>query len=93
MSIAQVGDKGEADCSGPTLVQPLVDLVVAAGSSALFVCKICGRPRPTIEWTGPGLSVLEPSARVKLNYSDNNVVTLQVRAFVVYLKNQLQMVH
>jgi Immunoglobulin I-set domain len=64
----------------PVLLQPLVDLVVAAGSSALFVCKVCGRPRPTIEWSGPGRAVIVPNERTKLNYSDNNVVTLQVKS-------------
>jgi hypothetical protein len=68
----------------PTLLQPLVDLVVAAGSSALFVCKVCGRPRPTIEWSGPGRAVIVPNERTKLNYSDNNVVTLQVNYSIFF---------
>ncbi|WAR10793.1 LOW QUALITY PROTEIN: KALRN-like protein [Mya arenaria] len=35
----------------PSVATPLSSLTVKAGESAVFTCRICGRPRPNVTWT------------------------------------------
>ena len=45
----------ELPASFPVL---LSDVTVIQGDHALFTCKVCGRPRPTVTWRAPDGTIL-----------------------------------
>lgn len=53
-------DLYELPASFPVL---LTDVTVAQGDHALFTCKVCGRPRPTVTWRGPSGAVITTGKR------------------------------
>lgn len=64
--------------AGPIIQQPLVDVILHAGETAVFTCKICGRPRPNVTWKSPDSSVISPGPRVTLTHTDDGVFSLHV---------------
>ena len=63
----------------PLFKQDLSSVVVDVGGTAVFTCRVCGRPRPTVTWHGPNKTELVGGPRVALSYSEDGEATLKVR--------------
>ena len=63
----------------PLFKQDLSSVVVDVGGTAVFTCRVCGRPRPTVIWHGPNKTELVGGPRVALSYSEDGEATLKVR--------------
>ena len=57
----------------------LKDASVSVGEVAVFTCRLCGKPRPSILWTGPDHSQISHSTQTLCDFSDDGLARLQVR--------------
>src|SRR5688572_20260849 len=72
----------------PSFLQPLSTMSVVVGGTAVIKCRICGRPRPAIAWTGPDEKVIATSScNLTLSYSDDGTAMIEVSYQVGYLFN------
>ncbi|XP_053386213.1 kalirin-like isoform X3 [Mercenaria mercenaria] len=62
----------------PSVHAPLKSLTVQAGDVAVFTCRICGRPRPNINWSFNNNIPVVPDQRTVISYREDGVVTLQI---------------
>ena len=62
----------------PSVHTPLKSLRVQAGDVAVFTCRVCGRPRPNINWSFNNNIPVLPDQRTVISYREDGVVTLQV---------------
>ncbi|XP_070187688.1 kalirin-like [Littorina saxatilis] len=62
----------------PIVQQPLTSIIVQAGDTVTFTCKICGRPRPTISWRYQDSNPITPGPHAMLLYNEEGVATLQL---------------
>jgi len=62
----------------------LKDVSVGTGDVAVFTCRVCGRPKPNIVWTGPDQTQISNSAQTLCDYFDDGLARLQV-SVPVYL--------
>ena len=63
----------------PLVKRDLTGVMVEVGGTAVFMCRMCGRPRPTVTWCGPNQAELVSGPRVAFSYTDDGTATLQVR--------------
>ncbi|XP_067891435.1 kalirin isoform X2 [Heterodontus francisci] len=62
----------------PEFLIPLADLTCAIGETVILRCKVCGRPKPTVNWKGPDQNVLVNGTRYTLSFSDSGEVMLKI---------------
>ena len=64
----------------PSILQPLSTVSVPVGGTAVIKCRVCGRPRPAIAWTGPDQKVIVSSSScdLTLSYSDDGTAMIEV---------------
>lgn len=62
----------------PVFSPHIQDVTVEEGSTAVFTCRVCGRPRPNLMWFGSAQQVLEESENVKIELGDDGEATLSV---------------
>ena len=51
---------------------------IITGEHALLTCRVCGRPRPQVQWRRPDGSVISSSPRYSMAYTEDGTVMLQV---------------
>jgi len=56
----------------------LKDASVSAGDVAVFTCRVCGKPRPNVLWTGPDRTQISFSMQTLCDYFDDGLARLQV---------------
>ena len=64
----------------PMVQQPLTSLTVQAGDTATLTCRVCGRPRPQVQWRYRDSQVIVQghNPRVLMMYNEEGLATLQV---------------
>ena len=62
----------------PVFEQPLRNITVPKGKTAIFTCHLCGRPRPTIVWKGPDQEYLSNGPRFSIEYDEDGTSMLKV---------------
>ncbi|CAH1789675.1 unnamed protein product [Owenia fusiformis] len=62
----------------PEIVEPLCDVMVAAGETATMTCKVCGKPRPNITWRGPDKTILKSGDRIQITDDDDGMSSLKI---------------
>ncbi|KAK3762374.1 hypothetical protein RRG08_031956 [Elysia crispata] len=64
----------------PMVQQPLTSLTVQAGDTATLTCRVCGRPRPQVQWRYRDSQVIVQghSPRVLMMYNEEGLATLQL---------------
>ncbi|CAD5125741.1 DgyrCDS13950 [Dimorphilus gyrociliatus] len=62
----------------PVFSPHLQDVTAEEGSTAVFTCRVCGRPRPNLMWFGTDQQVLEDSENLKINIEDDGEATLSI---------------
>ena len=60
------------------MLNRLKDVSVSVGDVAVFTCRVCGKPRPSIVWTGPDRTQISNSAQTVYDYSEDGLARLQV---------------
>lgn len=68
MSSSVTSAAAEAD-EVPRFEQPLRNISVPKGKTAIFTCRLCGRPRPTVQWRDPSGRVLSIGELRTLQYT------------------------
>lgn len=72
--------KREASVPGPekapTLIEPLKEQQVTEGSSAIFKCRVTGKPNPTAQWY-KGQNIIKPSKFFQMS-RDGEYYTLRI---------------
>ena len=63
----------------PNFEEAMADVTVHASGTAVFTCKVCGRPWPNVTWRGPDMNVLMPGSDVKITATEDGAYTLKVR--------------
>jgi len=71
--------------SVPSVLNRLKDVNVSVGDVAVFTCRVCGKPLPSIVWTGPDQMQISNSTQTLCDYSDDGLARLQVSALVIWL--------
>ena len=66
------------------MLNRLNDVSVSVSEVAVFTCRVCGKPRPSVVWTGPDRMQISNSTRTLCDYSDDGLARLQV-SVPVYL--------
>ncbi|GFO00003.1 kalirin-like isoform x11, partial [Plakobranchus ocellatus] len=63
----------------PMVQQPLTSLTVQAGDTATLTCRVCGRPRPQVQWRYRDSQIIVQghSPRVLMMYNEEGLATLQ----------------
>ncbi|XP_078716213.1 kalirin-like isoform X1 [Lampetra fluviatilis] len=64
----------------PEFLHPVQDTSCGIGETATLRCKVCGRPRATVVWRGPGQANITPSNKYTLAYSDSGEATLKIHS-------------
>jgi Immunoglobulin I-set domain len=54
------------------------DVIVDIGGTAVFTCRVCGKPRPNVTWSGPSRTPIGNTNRTWCEYSDDGTAQLQV---------------
>ncbi|XP_042082667.1 triple functional domain protein isoform X7 [Haplochromis burtoni] len=62
----------------PEFLVPLSDVTCDNGESVTLRCKVCGRPRATVNWKGPNQSNLTNNGHFSIAYSDTGEATLRI---------------
>ncbi|XP_021366305.1 triple functional domain protein-like isoform X1 [Mizuhopecten yessoensis] len=62
----------------PTVYQPMVNVTVQAGDTAILTCRVCGRPRPNISWCFQETIQMLPSHNVSMTYTEEGIAVLQI---------------
>ena len=75
----------------PSIVTPLTNVMVQAGGTATFTCRVCGRPRPNVTWTFNNNISVVTDYRTDIAYIEDGTVTLQVYNYNVVLKYRLKL--
>lgn len=53
-------------------------MTAEAGGMALFSCRVLGKPRPTVHWSGPGQVPVVSGGSVTCDYSEDGIARLKV---------------
>lgn len=61
------------------MISRISDVIVDIGGTAVFTCRVCGKPRPTVTWLGPTRTAITNSNRAWSEYADDSIARLQVR--------------
>lgn len=64
--------------SAQPMISRMGDVIVDMGGTAVFTCRVCGKPRPNVQWTGPSRTAIANTNRTWCEYSDDGVAQLQV---------------
>ena len=64
--------------SAPSVLNRLKDVSVNVGEVAVLTCSVCGKPRPSIVWTGPDRTQISNSSQTLCDYYDDGLARLQV---------------
>jgi len=64
--------------SAPSVLNRLKDIRVGIGETAVLTCRVCGKPRPNIMWTGPDRTQISNSSQTLCDYYDDGLARLQV---------------
>ncbi|XP_074654482.1 kalirin-like isoform X2 [Tubulanus polymorphus] len=72
----------------PSYEEELCPITVQTGETAVFTCKVCGRPRPNVAWKGPDNQFVTPSDLAEMYYADDGTVTLQLNQVTVSQSGQ-----
>ncbi|KAL3855028.1 hypothetical protein ACJMK2_014258 [Sinanodonta woodiana] len=67
----------------PSVHTPLTSITVQAGDTATLMCRVCGRPRPSIMWKFKDSIVIVPNGRTLMSYGEDGVATLQISQVTV----------
>lgn len=62
----------------PEFLTPVSDVACESGDSVALRCRVCGRPRATITWTGPDGCTLGNDGRHSISYSESDEATLRI---------------
>jgi triple functional domain protein len=68
----------------PSIMVPLRDVTVHVGDTAVFTCRVCGRPRPGVAWRGPDGSVVSAGPQVTFTYAEDGTASLQLQQVPVH---------
>jgi len=72
--------------SAPSVLNRLKDVSVSIGDVAVLTCRMCGKPRPSVMWTGPDRTQISNSSQTLCDYYDDGLARLQVSVLSVVNK-------
>ena len=64
--------------SAPSVLNRLQDVSVGIGEVAVLTCRVCGKPQPSVVWTGPDQTQISNSTQTLCEYYDDGLARLQV---------------
>lgn len=82
----QLSDRDFSFEVAPSILQPISDVSVEVGRVAILKCRVCGRPRPAVSWTGPEQKAVS-GRNVTLVYLDDGTAVIEVSAAQLNMDN------